>query len=115
MTITTMRTSLAGPTVDINDHLAAAVYLMKRHGPSRLAVVNSHRPGLPEGIITAADLARAAADGTDFEQTRVGQVISPLTEATVIWDTLPAGNQQEPCLTLVVCQPDEDFAPRSAA
>jgi CBS domain-containing protein len=114
MTITTMRTSLAGPTVDINDHLAAAVYLMKRHGPSRLAVVNSHRPGLPEGIITAADLARAAADGTDFEQTRVGQIISPLTEATVIWDALPAANPQEPCLTLVVCQPYEDLATRSA-
>ncbi len=115
MMVTTMTTSISGPTVDINDHLAAAAYLMKRHGPTRLAVVNSHRPGLPEGIITAADLARAAADGTDFEQTRVGQLISPLTEATLTWDAPRAGDPQEPCFTLVLCQPDEEAAPPRAA
>ena len=114
MTKITMTTSLSGPTVDVNDHLAAAAYLMKRHGPSRLAVVNRHRPGLPEGIITAADLARAAADGVDFERTRVGQLISPLAEATLTWHAPLTGEPHRPCLTLLLC-PDGHSAHERAA
>ena len=114
MTMTTMTTSLSGPTVDVNDHLAAAAYLMKRHGPSRLVVVNSHRPGWPEGIITEGDLTQAAADGVDFEHARVGQLVSPLAEATLTWHTPLPGDPQRPCLTLVLC-PDEDSTPGRAA
>jgi CBS domain-containing protein len=115
MTMTTITVSLSGPTVDVSDHLAAAAYVMKRHGPSRLAVVNSRRSGWPEGIITTADLARAAADGMDFERTRVGQLLSPLAEVTLTRDTPLTSGPQGPCLTLVVRLPDGDSARGRAA
>jgi CBS domain-containing protein len=65
-------------TVNVRDHLAAAVYLMKRHATSVLAVVRGDRL---LGIITEADLAWAAAHGTDFERTRVGQLVTQLPQA----------------------------------
>ena len=102
-----------GPTVDVNDHLAAAAYLMKRHGPSSLAVVNGHRPGCcPEGVITAAHLAQAAADGVDFEHTRVGQLMSQLPGVTLTWETPLSGNPDQPCLSVVAGEPDPALAPQ---
>jgi CBS domain-containing protein len=44
---------------------------MKRRATSVLAVVRGDRL---VGIISEADLARAAARGTDLERTRVGQL-----------------------------------------
>ena len=38
-------TSAATTTVDVRDHLAAVVYLMKRRAVSALAVVRGVRPG----------------------------------------------------------------------
>ena len=114
--MTTMSRSLSGPTVDVNDHLAAAAYLMKRHGPSPLAVVNGHRPGCwPEGVLTATDLARAAADGVDFEHTRVGQFISELRGAALTWDTPLKGDSRQPCLSLVISRPDAVSVPERIA
>jgi CBS domain-containing protein len=71
MTATTT-TSAAPTTVDINDHLAAAAYLMKHHATSALVVVR----GEPLCIISEADLAAAAAHGTDLERTRVFHLVS---------------------------------------
>ena len=76
-TMTRTTTSAATTTVHVRDHLAAAVYLMKRRATSVLAVVRGDRL---VGIISEADLARAAARGTDLERTRVGQLVSQLPQ-----------------------------------
>ena len=110
-----MTRPLSGPTVTVNDHLAAAAYLMKRHGPNPLAVVDGHRPGWPEGVLTATDLAQAAADGMDFERTRVGQLLSQRATATLTWETPLRGDSRQPCLSLVVSRPDGHSARQDAA
>ena len=51
-------------TVAPHDHAAAAAYLMKHAGTTALMVMDA-RAGQPAGIITAADIARAIADGKD--------------------------------------------------
>jgi CBS domain-containing protein len=73
----TATTCAAITTVHVRDHLAAAVYLMKRRATSVLAVLRGDRL---VGIITEADLAWAAARGTDFERTRVGQLVTQLPQ-----------------------------------
>lgn len=74
MTATTS-TSAATRTVNVRDHLAAAAYLIKHRAVSVLVVVRGDRIA---GIIGEADLATAAARGTDLERTRVGQLVSKL-------------------------------------
>ena len=51
-------------TVNQHDHVAAAAYLMKHAGTTALLVLDA-QAGEPVGIITAADVARAIADGKD--------------------------------------------------
>ena len=51
-------------TVGRHDHVAAAAYLMKHAGTTALLVLDA-QAGEPAGIITAADVARAIADGKD--------------------------------------------------
>jgi CBS domain-containing protein len=51
-------------TVSQHDHVAAAAYLMKHAGATALLVLDA-QAGQPAGIITAADVARAIADGKD--------------------------------------------------
>jgi CBS domain-containing protein len=51
-------------TVSQHDHVAAAAYLMKHAGTTALLVLDA-QTGQPAGIITAADVARAIADGKD--------------------------------------------------
>ena len=51
-------------TVNQHDHVAAAAYLMKHAGTTALLVLEA-QAGQPFGIITAADVARAIADGKD--------------------------------------------------
>jgi CBS domain-containing protein len=51
-------------TVNQHDHVAAAAYLMKHAGTTALPVLDA-QAGEPVGIITAADVARAIADGKD--------------------------------------------------
>jgi CBS domain-containing protein len=51
-------------TVGQHDHVAAAAYLMKHAGTTALLVLDA-QTGQPAGIITAADVARAVADGKD--------------------------------------------------
>jgi len=52
-------------TVSQHDHVAAAAYLMKHAGTTALLVLEA-QAGQPAGIITAADVARAIAEGKDL-------------------------------------------------
>ena len=54
-------------TVNQHDHVAAAAYLMKHAGTTALLVLDA-QAGEPVGIITAADVARAIADGKDVNE-----------------------------------------------
>jgi CBS domain-containing protein len=62
-------------TVGRHDHAAAAAYLMKHAGTAALMVVDA-RAGQPTGIITAADVARAIADGKDVNDAWVDAVMT---------------------------------------
>ena len=62
-------------TVQQHDHAAAAAYLMKHAGTTALMVVDA-RAGQPAGIITAADIARAIADGKDVNDVWVDAVMT---------------------------------------
>ena len=71
------RRSVPAPltTVSQHDHVAAAAYLMKHAGATALMVVNA-QTGQPAGIITAADVARAIADGKDVNDTWADAVMT---------------------------------------
>ena len=71
-------------TVDQNDHIAAAAYLMKHAGTTALMVLDA-RTGEPAGIITEADIAHAVADGKDVNSTRIYELMT--TRPTVISTT----------------------------
>ncbi len=71
-------------TVELNDHVAAAAYLMKHAGATAVMVLDP-RTGQPAGIITEADIAHAVADGKDVNSTRIYEVMT--TRPTVIKTT----------------------------
>jgi CBS domain-containing protein len=73
-----MRTPLT--TVQRSDHVAAAAYLMKHAGTTALMVVDA-RTGRPTGIITAAEVAHAIADGKDLNDVRVDAVMTTRTSS----------------------------------
>ena len=62
-------------TVGQHDHVAAAAYLMKHAGTTALLVLDA-QTSQPVGIITAADVARAVADGKDVNVVWAGAVIT---------------------------------------
>jgi CBS domain-containing protein len=62
-------------TVEQNDHLAAAAYLMKRADATAL-IVNQAQTGEPIGIITEADISHAVADGKNPNDVRIYQVMT---------------------------------------
>jgi CBS domain-containing protein len=68
-------------TVEQQDHVAAAAYLMKHAGTTALVVLDPWT-GQPAGIITEADIAHAVADGKDVNSTRIYEVMT--TRPTVI-------------------------------
>ncbi len=74
-------------TAELDDHLAAAAYLMKHAGTTALMVMDPHTE-LPIGIITEADVAHAVADGKDVNNVRLRDVMTPrptvITTATSI-------------------------------
>jgi CBS domain-containing protein len=75
-------------TVAPHDHAAAAAYLMKHADTTALIVVDA-RAGQPVGIITAADIAHAIANGKDVNDVWVDAVITTrpaLTATTSIRD-----------------------------
>ena len=51
-------------TVDQNDHVAAAAYLMRHAGATALVVLDG-QSNRPLGIITEADIVHTVADGRD--------------------------------------------------
>ena len=69
-------------TVEPNDHVAAAAYLMKHHGATALVVVDSEEARRPQGLITEADIAHAVADGRNLNEVRIRDLMT--TEPTVI-------------------------------
>jgi CBS domain-containing protein len=68
-------------TVEQQDHVAAAAYLMKHAGTTALMVMDP-QTGQSVGIITEADVAHAVADGKDVNSTRIYEVMT--TRPTVI-------------------------------
>ena len=71
-------------TVNQNDHVAAAAYLMKHAGTTALVVLDA-QADRPAGIITEADIAHAVADGKDVNSTRIYELMT--TRPTVISTT----------------------------
>jgi CBS domain-containing protein len=71
-------------TVNQNDHVAAAAYLMKRAGATALIVTQAHT-GEPVGIITEADISHAVADGKNPNDVRIFQVMT--ADPTVVSTT----------------------------
>ncbi len=71
-------------TVNQNDHVAAAAYLMKRADATALIVTQAHT-GQPIGIITDADVSRAVADGKDPNDVRIYELMtaSPTVVSTM--------------------------------
>ena len=62
-------------TVEQNDHVAAAAYLMKRANATALIVTRPHT-GQPIGIITEADVSHAVADGKNPNDVRIYQLMT---------------------------------------
>jgi CBS domain-containing protein len=59
-------------TVNQNDHVGAAAYLMKRADATAL-IVTKVQTGQPIGIITEADISHAVADGKNPNDVRIYQ------------------------------------------
>jgi CBS domain-containing protein len=71
-------------TVDQNDHVAAAAYLMKHAGATALVVLDG-QTNRPVGIITEADIVHTVADGKDPNEVRIVDLMT--TSMTVIDQT----------------------------
>ena len=71
-------------TVEQNDHVAAAAYLMKRADATALIVTQAHT-GEPIGIITEADVSHAVADGKNPNDVRIYQLMT--ADPTVVSTT----------------------------
>ena len=63
-------------TVEQNDHVAGAAYLMKRAGATAL-VVTQAQTREPVGIITEADISHLVADGKNPNDVRIYQLMTP--------------------------------------
>jgi CBS domain-containing protein len=72
-------------TVDQNDHVAAAAYLMKHAGATALVVLDGQESNRPVGIITEADIVHTVADGKDPNNVRIRDLMT--TSPTVIKQT----------------------------
>jgi CBS domain-containing protein len=71
-------------TVDQNDHVAAAAYLMKHAGATALVVLDGQETNRPLGIITEADIVHTVADGKDVNDVRIHDL---MTSPTVVEQT----------------------------
>ena len=69
-------------TVDANDHVAAAAYLMRHAGATALVVLDGQESNRPLGIITEADIVHTVADGKDVNEVRIRDVMT--TGPTVV-------------------------------
>jgi CBS domain-containing protein len=71
-------------TVEEEDHVAAAAYLMKHAGATALVVLDEQNDE-PIGIITETDVAHAVADGKDVNSVRIRDLMT--SRPTVIGTT----------------------------
>jgi CBS domain-containing protein len=71
-------------TVEQNDHVAGAAYLMKRAGATALVVTQAETRE-PIGIITEADISHLVADGKNPNDVRIYQLMT--TRPTVVSTT----------------------------
>jgi CBS domain-containing protein len=78
-----MTASASTPVVNLNDHVAAAAYLMKHAGASVLVVVDGQWAGRPAGIITKADIVRAVAAGEDLNDVRIRDLLLGVSRRSV--------------------------------
>ncbi len=62
-------------TVEQNDHVAGAAYMMKRAGATAL-VVTQGQSRQPIGIITEADISHLVADGDNPNDVRIYQLMT---------------------------------------
>jgi CBS domain-containing protein len=72
-------------TVDQNDHVAAAAYLMRHAGATALVVLDGQDTNRPVGIITEADIVHTVADGKDPNNVRIRDLMT--TSMTVVEQT----------------------------
>jgi CBS domain-containing protein len=63
-------------TVEPNDHLAAAAYLMRHAGATALIVVDDEETKRPKGLITETDIVKAVADGKDVNEVRIHDLMT---------------------------------------
>jgi CBS domain-containing protein len=71
-------------TVEQNDHVGAAAYVMKRADATAL-IVTQAQTGKPIGIITEADISHAVADGKNPNDVRIYQLMT--ADPTVVSTT----------------------------
>ena len=83
-------------TVDVNDHVAAAAYLMRHAGATALVVLDSET-NRPIGIITEADIVHTVADGKDVNEVRIHDLMT--TSPTVIKATTSVRDAAEMMVT----------------
>ena len=62
-------------TVDQNDHVAAAAYLLRHAGATALVVLDG-QDNRPLGIITEADIVHTVADGKNVNEVRIRDVMT---------------------------------------
>ena len=79
-------------TVEQNDHVGAAAYLMKRADATAL-IVTQAPTGQPIGIITEADISHLVADGKNPNDVRIYQLMT--ADPTVVNTTTSIRNAAE--------------------
>jgi len=79
-------------TVEQNDHVGAAAYLMKRADATAL-IVTQAPTGQPIGIITEADISHLVADGKNPNDVRIYQLMT--ARPTVVNTTTSIRNAAE--------------------
>jgi CBS domain-containing protein len=72
-------------TVDQNDHVAAAAYLMRHAGATALVVLDGQETNQPVGLITEADIVHTVADGKNVNDVRIHDLMT--TKPTVVEET----------------------------
>jgi CBS domain-containing protein len=87
-------------TVEQDDHVAAAAYLMRHAGATALVVVDEWTDQ-PLGIITEADIAHAVADGKDLGSVRIYDLMTTrpavITTTAAGWPRRPRSWSVRPC------------------
>jgi CBS domain-containing protein len=76
-------------SVELDAHLAAAAYLMKRAGDDALVVTDDSAHGKPVAMITDGDIAQAVADGRNLNDVRISE-FAARSVATVAPETAVA-------------------------